>query len=119
VIVLGLEVLKTGADLEKIGSPTVIQFGVQPKVPEANSAVRTAIPNPICSVNPTVLPQKQAAAKVIKPFTAGTMPIKSLNPYQNRWTIKARLLSKGDIKTWRNNKGEGKLFSVVFGDESV
>jgi replication factor A1 len=32
-------------------------------------------------------------------------PIDSLNPYQNRWTIKARLTMKGDMKSWNNAKG--------------
>jgi len=40
------------------------------------------------------------------------MPISALNPYANRWTIKARVTSKSDLKTWANNKGEGTLFSI-------
>ena len=39
-------------------------------------------------------------------------PISSLNPYQNRWTIKARVTAKSDVRTWHNTRGEGKLFSV-------
>ena len=39
-------------------------------------------------------------------------PISSLNPYQNRWTIKARVTAKSDVRTWHNQRGEGKLFSV-------
>ncbi|ODV79658.1 replication factor-a protein [Suhomyces tanzawaensis NRRL Y-17324] len=45
-------------------------------------------------------------------------PIESLSPYQNQWTIKARVSYKGDLRTWSNAKGEGKLFSVNFLDES-
>ncbi|OBA19610.1 replication factor-a protein [Metschnikowia bicuspidata var. bicuspidata NRRL YB-4993] len=45
-------------------------------------------------------------------------PIESLSPYQNNWTIKGRVLYKGDIRTWSNAKGEGKLFNVNFLDES-
>lgn len=45
-------------------------------------------------------------------------PIESLSPYQNNWTIKGRVSYKGDIRTWSNSKGEGKLFNVNFLDES-
>lgn len=49
---------------------------------------------------------------------AAMFPIESLSPYQNRWTIKARCITKSDIKQWHNQKGEGKLFSCTFMDES-
>lgn len=39
-------------------------------------------------------------------------PIASLHPYHTRWTIKARVTSKGDKRTWSNAKGEGSLFSI-------
>lgn len=29
-----------------------------------------------------------------------------------RWTIKARITSKSDIRRWSNAKGEGTLFSI-------
>lgn len=45
-------------------------------------------------------------------------PIEALSPYAHRWTIKARCTHKGDIKTWHNKNGEGKLFSVNFLDDS-
>lgn len=32
--------------------------------------------------------------------------------YQSRWTIKARVTAKSDIRTWSNAKGNGKLFNV-------
>lgn len=45
-------------------------------------------------------------------------PIESLSPYQNNWIIKARVSYKGDLRTWSNARGEGKLFNVNLLDES-
>lgn len=45
-------------------------------------------------------------------------PITALNPYQPRWTIRARCTFKPEIKTFNNDKGGGKLFSVDLLDES-
>lgn len=39
------------------------------------------------------------------------VPISSLNPYQGRWTIRARVTSKGDLRRYSNPRGEGKVFS--------
>lgn len=38
--------------------------------------------------------------------------IDHLNPYSGKWTIKARVTSKSDMRTWSNAKGNGHLFSV-------
>lgn len=40
------------------------------------------------------------------------MPIQALNPYSNRWTIKARIMTKSDIRKFTNAKGNGSLFSI-------
>ncbi|CAN6461322.1 unnamed protein product [Victoria cruziana] len=45
----------------------------------------------------------EAAARII--------PISALNPYYGRWTIKARVTSKGDLRRYNNPRGEGKVFS--------
>lgn len=44
--------------------------------------------------------------------------IASLTPYMNKWTIKARVTQKGEMRTWNNAKGTGKLFSFTVIDES-
>lgn len=86
------------------------------------------------SAPPLVQPQQQQPAQKLpqpnqpqqKHDTLGSSSQKSrpifaieqLSPYQNMWTIKARVSYKGDIKTWHNQKGEGKLFNVNFLDTS-
>ena len=45
-------------------------------------------------------------------MAAATIPIKALNPYSNKWTIKARITTKSDKRSWNNAKGSGTLFSV-------
>ncbi|WZY78178.1 hypothetical protein YC2023_024562 [Brassica napus] len=40
------------------------------------------------------------------------VPISALNPYQNRWTIKVRVTSKGELRRFNSTRGgEGKVFS--------
>ncbi|KAK1326633.1 hypothetical protein QJS10_CPA01g03022 [Acorus calamus] len=42
---------------------------------------------------------------------ARVIPISALNPYQGRWTIKARVTAKGELRRYNNPRGEGKVFS--------
>ena len=44
--------------------------------------------------------------------------IEALSPYTHKWTIKARVSQKSDIRYWHKASGEGKLFSVNLLDES-
>ncbi|OMP08017.1 Nucleic acid binding, tRNA/helicase-type [Corchorus olitorius] len=44
-------------------------------------------------------------------------PLVSLNPYQGNWTIKVRLTSKGNMRTYKNARGEGCVFNVELTDE--
>ncbi|KAK0583673.1 hypothetical protein LWI29_001331 [Acer saccharum] len=38
------------------------------------------------------------------------IPIAALSPYTGMWSIKARVTSKGELKHYNNNRGEGKVF---------
>ncbi|KAJ1724067.1 Replication factor A protein 1 [Coemansia erecta] len=45
-------------------------------------------------------------------------PIGDLNPYHNKWTIRARVTQKTNIKSWNKPTSSGRLFSVNLLDES-
>lgn len=126
LIVLGLEVLKEHEKREKIGNPVSL---------EQSPAIR----GQTTSTNNATAPPQQASATAFygsKPAAAAPQrapaqkpssrpgghdriyPIESLSPYQNKWTIKARVTSKSDIRTYSNSKGEGRIFTVSLLDES-
>ncbi|CAL0307179.1 unnamed protein product [Lupinus luteus] len=44
-------------------------------------------------------------------------PLVSLNPYQGNWTIKVSVTSKGNMRTYKNARGEGCVFNVELTDE--
>lgn len=52
-------------------------------------------------------------------MTRRVHPLCSLNPYQGNWTIKVRVTNKGNLRTYRNAKGEGYVFNVELTDEVV
>lgn len=47
-----------------------------------------------------------------------TLEIKALNPYQNKYTIRARVTHKGELRSWSNSRGQGKVFNVTLEDKS-
>ncbi|KAM6960970.1 replication protein A 70 kDa DNA-binding subunit [Aplochiton taeniatus] len=127
VVILDMDVLNSAEEVgEKIGEPTPYTEG-QIKGPQSaqNPPVRPLQPQNPASMNRG--PSKEFGKKPqpslpALPSTPGgsskVVPIASLNPYQSKWTIRARVTNKNSVRTWSNSRGDGKLFSMEIIDES-
>jgi replication factor A1 len=117
-VIFDLDVLEDLGVHDKIGDPVPFQ----PKAAPAEAAIpgndfygakkeetKSQAQQPLRSV-----PAAPSAAAA----NGNIYPIEGLSPYAHKWTIKARVTSKSDIKTWHKATGEGKLFSVNLLDES-
>lgn len=120
LIILDIDVIESLGTMEKIGEPTAV------KVEEDVKPTNTSIAGSGFYGNKPQ-PQQPAAQDRALPSRNGPSsssshatiyPIESLSPYAHKWTIKARVTSKSDIRTWSKPNSEGKLFSVNLLDDS-
>lgn len=107
VIILGVQVVDPGPG-SSIGDPVNVENA---KAPAQQVAAPAPAAAPVTSA-PSYMTNKPAAAARSSNSNQHFHPIASLNPYQSRWTIRARVTAKSDIRTWSNARGTGKLFSV-------
>ncbi|WAQ91494.1 hypothetical protein PtA15_14A378 [Puccinia triticina] len=132
VVLLGVEVVQSDYP-ERIGNPVTCDgeanaakenSASKPAPAPASRAPPKADPKPEADVKPKPSTYKPnaPASKPTKPGGArragSHIPIAGLSPFANNWKIKARVSQKSEIKRWSNARGDGKLFSVTFLDES-
>lgn len=112
VIVSSLQVVQ--ASSSRIGQQSLVHVDEYFKThPDEDKYLSSSPSERSASVEPP-----KPAAKPRQQETRNLTAIDQLSPYQNSWTIKARVSYKSDVRTWSNQRGEGKLFNVNLLDES-
>ncbi|XP_034177571.1 replication protein A 70 [Osmia lignaria lignaria] len=114
MVILNIEVKVPGKEVgHKIGNPTSAESESDSKpVPSVQSKLASHPPQQNDSASSKHNPPQSSTNDI------QTTPIIALSPYQNRWVVRARVVSKSGIRTWSNSRGEGKLFSMDLVDES-
>mmetsp|Transcript_686 Transcript_686/g.847 ORF Transcript_686/g.847 Transcript_686/m.847 type:complete len:589 (+) Transcript_686:51-1817(+) len=101
-IIVNLEVLKSG---NQVGGPLIVQqIESIPTSASKTPATKGGSPNIV-----TKTPIQRLQNKKV-------LSISQLNPYNNKWTIKVRLTTKGEVIQWTNARGSGELMKVTFTD---
>ncbi|KAF8205770.1 hypothetical protein K438DRAFT_1818495 [Mycena galopus ATCC 62051] len=100
----------------KIGDPQTLapEPGQAAGTPTASTSAQQTPAPP--APQPVKQQQKQASAP--NGNRGSIYPIEGLSPYQNNWTIKARVIQKSEMKKYANAKGDGQLFNVTLMDET-
>lgn len=123
---IALDVLEEYGEQEKLGQPVAIE-SAQPKQEQEDVKPQPGniAGNGFYGNKPQAQQQQAQRSLPSRPNGAShgsshgmITPIEAISPYTHKWTIKARCTHKGDVKTWHNKNGEGKLFSANFLDDS-
>lgn len=123
LIILDIEVIEGLGEFDKIGEPVALTVREVANVkPNSTTISGTGFYGKTSTKSTEPLKQESSAPSRKVPTSSSShtniYPIEGLSPYAHKWTIKARVTKKSDIRTWQKQNSEGKLFSVNLLDES-
>ena len=113
-----MDVIENLGELDKLGEPIALAVKEEDEKPSNTTIAGNGFygNKPQQPAQERVLPSRTGPSSSSSHATI--YPIEGLSPYAHKWTIKARVTQKSDMKTWHKQSGEGKLFSVNLLDES-
>ncbi|KAK9476941.1 hypothetical protein V1514DRAFT_335409 [Lipomyces japonicus] len=123
IFATALETLPEFGPTEKIGNPQIISWTptgayTSTAATPASAGGSTFYGNQGPVSRPQYQPSEFNASSASDAKRENLFTIETLSPFQNKWTIKARVSFKSEVKHWHNQRGEGKLFSVNFLDQT-
>jgi replication factor A1 len=124
MIVLDLEVIGNLGTPDKIGEPKAVEVTANDRqnTTMGGAGFYGAVKSePTQESKPALqrhMPSRPGGPGGSSGHASTIYPIEALSPYANKWTIKARVTNKSEIRTWSKANGEGKLFSVNLLDET-
>ncbi|CAL5372243.1 unnamed protein product [Camellia sinensis] len=98
---------KQGMDLKSAVKSVEIGIILKPK----QELVAKSVAQILLEQNGNMAPSARMA------MTRRVHPLVSLNPYHGNWTIKVAVTGKGNMRTYKNARGEGYVFNVELTDE--
>lgn len=118
LIVLGLEVIEELGCPEKLGEPIPFEARAEGggTTTIGGQSFYGAKQEEETKPKPSNVPAQRNSGP--SHGSSNIYPIEALSPYAHKWTIKARVTQKSDIRQWNKSTGSGKLFSVNLLDES-
>ncbi|CAO3614372.1 unnamed protein product [Cunninghamella blakesleeana] len=119
LIILNSETVAKGFS-ERFGNPVNVE-NINKAVSESNTTTSSPVNSSATPQQPLFMQSSgnsYGGGSVNMALEASLFPIRGLNPYQNKWVIKARCTQKTEIKYWANQRSEGKLFSVNLLDKT-
>ncbi|KAL7616788.1 hypothetical protein Lser_V15G00562 [Lactuca serriola] len=103
---------------EAVSTPLEAEVKIEPKIEGTGIVLKPKQEVVTKSAAQIVNEQnKNMAPSARMAMTRRVHPLASLNPYQGNWTIKVRVTAKGNMRTYKNAKGEGCVFNVELTDE--
>ena len=122
-------------EMEKIGEPVLwdtVPAAESPPPVRAAAGIAAGKPGAAPTTSstsrfaPSNFPQQSSQPSLSSPLASASplvaaraTPIEGLNPYSNKWLIKARVVSKSEMRTFSNDRGQSSVFSVDLCDDSA